>query len=80
MAASLPSLDIQRSPNAHPRNVQSRSNLSGAFAIALHLAQMAYWRLPEVIAQHAGTLKVLHTLRPFAVAMAGGSEFDPFKD
>jgi len=25
-------------------------------------------------------LKVLHTLRPFAVAMAGASEFDPFKD
>jgi tRNA-splicing ligase RtcB len=32
---------------------------------------MAYRRLPEVIAQHAGTVKVLHTLRPFAVAMAG---------
>ena len=25
---------------------------------------MAYRRLPEVIAQHAGTVKVLHTLRP----------------
>src|SRR5262249_46560171 len=32
---------------------------------------MAYRRLPEVIAQHAGTVKVLHTLRPFAVVMAG---------
>jgi tRNA-splicing ligase RtcB len=41
---------------------------------------MAYRRLPEVIAQHAGTVKVLHTLRPFAVAMAGEGEFDPFKD
>jgi tRNA-splicing ligase RtcB len=41
---------------------------------------MAYRRLPEVIAQHAGTVKVLHTLRPFAVAMAGAGEFDPFKD
>jgi tRNA-splicing ligase RtcB len=40
---------------------------------------MAYRRLPEVIAQHAGTVKVLHTLRPFAVAMAGAGEFDPFK-
>ena len=28
----------------------------------------------------AGTVKVLHTLRPFAVAMAGAGEFDPFKD
>jgi tRNA-splicing ligase RtcB len=41
---------------------------------------MAYRRLPEVIAQHAGTIRVLHTLRPFAVAMAGAGEFDPFKD
>jgi tRNA-splicing ligase RtcB len=41
---------------------------------------MAYRRLPEVIAEHAGTVKVLHTLRPFAVAMAGEGEFDPFKD
>jgi tRNA-splicing ligase RtcB (3'-phosphate/5'-hydroxy nucleic acid ligase) len=41
---------------------------------------MAYRRLPEVLAQHAGTFKVLHTLRPFAVAMAGENEFDPWKD
>jgi tRNA-splicing ligase RtcB len=41
---------------------------------------MAYRRLPEVIGEHAGTVKVLHTLRPFAVAMAGAGEFDPFKD
>jgi hypothetical protein len=32
------------------------------------------------LAQHAGTIRVLHTLRPFAVAMAGEAEFDPFKD
>jgi tRNA-splicing ligase RtcB len=41
---------------------------------------MAYRRLPEVIAEHSGTIKVLHTLRPFAVAMAGEGEFDPWKD
>jgi tRNA-splicing ligase RtcB (3'-phosphate/5'-hydroxy nucleic acid ligase) len=41
---------------------------------------MAYRRLPDVLAQHAGTVRVLHTLRPFAVAMAGEGEFDPFKD
>lgn len=41
---------------------------------------MAYRRLPEVLAKHAGTVRVLHTLRPFAVAMAGAGEFDPFKD
>ena len=41
---------------------------------------MAYRRLPDVLAEHAGTVRVLHTLRPFAVAMAGEGEFDPFKD
>ncbi len=41
---------------------------------------MAYRRLPEVLAHHADTVKVLHTLRPFAVAMAGEGEFDPWKD
>lgn len=41
---------------------------------------MAYRRLPEVLAQHAGSARVLHTLRPFAVVMAGEGEFDPFKD
>jgi tRNA-splicing ligase RtcB len=41
---------------------------------------MAYRRLPEVLAEHSGSIKVLHTLRPFAVAMAGEGEFDPFKD
>ncbi len=41
---------------------------------------MAYRRLPEVLAHHAGSVKVLHRLRPFAVVMAGKGEFDPFKD
>ncbi len=41
---------------------------------------MAYRRLPEVLAEHAGTIRVLHTLHPFAVVMAGAGEFDPFKD
>ena len=41
---------------------------------------MAYRRLPEVLAHHEGSIKVVHTLRPFAVAMAGDGEVDPFKD
>lgn len=41
---------------------------------------MAYRRLPEVLAHHAASVRVVHTLRPFAVAMAGEGEFDPFKD
>ncbi len=41
---------------------------------------MAYRRLPDVLAEHAGTVRILHTMRPFAVVMAGPGEFDPFKD
>jgi tRNA-splicing ligase RtcB (3'-phosphate/5'-hydroxy nucleic acid ligase) len=41
---------------------------------------MAYRRLPEVLAHHSNSVKVLHTLRPFAVVMAGSGEFDPWKD
>ena len=41
---------------------------------------MAYRRLPDVLAAHAGTVAVRHTLRPFGVVMAGEGEFDPFKD
>lgn len=41
---------------------------------------MAYRRLPEVLAYHSASTKVLHTLRPFAVATAGEAEFDPWKD
>jgi tRNA-splicing ligase RtcB len=39
-----------------------------------------YKRLPDVLAEHAGTIRVLHTLRPLGVAMAGANEFDPYKD
>jgi tRNA-splicing ligase RtcB len=41
---------------------------------------MAYRRLPDVLAHHAASVRVLHTLHPFAVAMAGTGEYDPFKD
>ena len=39
-----------------------------------------YRRLPEVLAHHAGTIRILHTLRPLGVAMAGEDIFDPYKD
>lgn len=39
-----------------------------------------YKRLPAVLAEHAGTIRVLHTLTPLGVAMAGEHEFDPYKD
>jgi tRNA-splicing ligase RtcB len=41
---------------------------------------MAYRRLPDVLSHHSDSVAVLHTLRPFAVVMAGEGEFDPFKD
>lgn len=40
----------------------------------------AYKRLPEVLAHHARTVKVLHTLAPLGVAMAGADTYDPYKD
>jgi tRNA-splicing ligase RtcB (3'-phosphate/5'-hydroxy nucleic acid ligase) len=40
----------------------------------------AYRRLPEVLAAQGTTVKVLHTLRPLIVVMAGQDEFDPYKD
>ena len=43
-------------------------------------APQAYRRLPDVLAHHAGTVRIEHTLRPFAVVMAGADVFDPFKD
>jgi tRNA-splicing ligase RtcB len=41
---------------------------------------MVYRRLEEVLAFHRNTIRIEHTLRPFAVAMAGPGEFDPYKD
>ncbi len=43
-------------------------------------APQAYRRLPEVLAAHAGTIRILHTLRPVGVAMAGKDIVDPYKD
>jgi tRNA-splicing ligase RtcB (3'-phosphate/5'-hydroxy nucleic acid ligase) len=39
-----------------------------------------YKRLPEVLRAHGETIRVLHTLRPLGVAMAGAGEHDPYKD
>jgi tRNA-splicing ligase RtcB len=43
-------------------------------------APQAYRRLPEVLGAHAGTIRVLHTLHPLGVAMAGRDIVDPYKD
>ena len=36
--------------------------------------------LQSVLDAHAGTIEVMHTLQPRIVVMAGGDEFDPYKD
>lgn len=41
---------------------------------------MAYRRLGEVLAHHDGTIRILHTLRPVVVLMAGRRERDPYRD
>jgi len=43
-------------------------------------APEVYRRLPDVLAAHAGSTRVKHTLRPLGVAMAGRDVFDPYKD
>lgn len=39
-----------------------------------------YRRLPDVLEHQRGTVRVLHTLRPLMVVMAGADEVDPYKD
>jgi len=43
-------------------------------------APQAYRRLRDVLAAHAGTIRILRTLRPLGVAMAGRDIVDPYKD
>lgn len=39
-----------------------------------------YKRLPAVLAEHSDSIRILHTLRPLGVAMAGEDVRDPYKD
>jgi len=39
-----------------------------------------YKRINDVLEHHEGTIKILHTLTPIGVAMAGSDTFDPYKD
>ena len=43
-------------------------------------APEVYKRLPDVLAAHAGSIRVKHTLKPLGVAMAGRDVHDPYKD
>lgn len=57
----------------HDRKVELRGG-------DLDEAPQAYRRLPEVLEAHSGTIRVLHTLTPIGVAMAGHDIHDPYKD
>lgn len=54
----------------------------GVFLVGgdLDESPMAYRRLPDVLSEHVGTIRTLHTLRPFSVVMAGEGEHDPYKE
>ena len=39
-----------------------------------------YKRLPSVLAEHGKSIRILHTLTPLGVAMAGEDIEDPFRD
>jgi tRNA-splicing ligase RtcB len=43
-------------------------------------APEVYKRLPDVLAAHAESIRVKHTLKPLGVAMAGRDVHDPYKD
>jgi len=43
-------------------------------------APEVYRRLNDVLARHAGTIAIEHTLRPRIVVMAGPNERDPYRD
>ena len=43
-------------------------------------APAVYKRLPDVLAAHAETIRIKHTLRPLGVAMASRDIYDPYKD
>ncbi len=43
-------------------------------------APEVYKRLPDVLGAHAGSIRIVHTLRPLGVAMAGRDVRDPYRD
>jgi len=43
-------------------------------------APQVYRPLQQVLAAHKNHIRVLHTLKPVGVVMAGPDEYDPYKD
>ncbi len=61
----------------HAKITQANVELRGA---GVDESPHCYKRLDEVLAAHSDSVKILHTLTPIGVAMAGADEFDPYKD
>ena len=64
----------------HERDVWLKERGVTVLGSDLDEAPQAYRRLPEVLAAHAGSIAIQHTLSPFGVIMAGPNVFDPYKD
>ena len=64
------------------RAVQARLREQGIVLVGggADEAPEVYKHLPDVLAAHAGSIRVKHTLRPLGVAMAGRDVYDPYKD
>ncbi|MBW3592334.1 MAG: RtcB family protein [Actinobacteria bacterium] len=60
--------------------VQARLRAQGVVVLGADEAPEVYKRLPDVLAAHAESIRVKHTLRPLGVAMAGADVYDPYKD
>jgi len=64
------------------RSVQDRVRARGTIlrGAGADEAPEVYRKLADVLAPHAGTIAIEHTLRPRIVVMAGADEHDPYKD
>ena len=74
--------EVKRAPKItremmRERVTEARVELRGA---GVDESPHCYKRLNEVLAAHGKSVRILHTLKPVGVAMAGANEFDPYKD
>ena len=74
--------EVKRAPKItremmRERVTEARVELRGA---GVDESPHCYKRLNEVLAALGNSVRILHTLTPVGVAMAGANEFDPYKD
>ncbi len=72
----------QASKSVNFRSVQDRLRARGTVlrGAGADEAPEVYRKLEDVLAPHANTIEVEHTLRPRIVVMAGADEHDPYRD